>query len=263
MHILEIKNLKVKVEDKIILNDFNLTIKSGETHVIMGPNGTGKSTLSKVIMGDPNYSIIEGNVIFDGESILDKTVDERARLGLFLTMQSPIAIEGVSNADFLKTAVHEKEKTNFKLFHFIKELESVSEKLEFNKDFIHRNINEGFSGGERKKNEVLQMYMLKPNIVMLDEIDSGLDVDSLKIVGENITKYKEESKCGLLVITHYQRLLDYIRPEFVHIMTNGKIVKSGDRKLVKYIEENGYGEIKNEKKAITSTCIVKDILKNE
>lgn len=263
MHILEIKNLKVKVEDKIILDGFNLVIKSGETHIIMGPNGTGKSTLSKVIMGDPNYSVINGDIIFDGESILDKTVDERAKLGLFLTMQSPIAIEGVSNADFLRTAVHEKEKTNFKLFQFIKELESVSEQLEFNKDFIHRDINEGFSGGERKKNEVLQMYMLKPNIVMLDEIDSGLDVDSLKIVGENITKYKEESNCGLLVITHYQRLLDYIKPEFVHIMTNGKIVKSGDKKLVKYIEENGYGEMKEEKKTITSTCIVKDILKNE
>lgn len=263
MHILEIKNLKVKVEDKIILNGFNLVVKSGETHVIMGPNGTGKSTLSKVIMGDSNYSVIDGDIIFDGESILDKSVDERAKLGLFLTMQSPIAIEGVSNADFLRTAVHEKEKNNFKLFQFIKELESVSERLEFNKDFIHRDINEGFSGGERKKNEVLQMYMLKPNIVMLDEIDSGLDVDSLKIVGENITKYKKDSNCGLLVITHYQRLLDYIKPEFVHIMTDGKIVKSGDKSLVKYIEENGYVEMKKEKKAITSTCIMKDILKNE
>lgn len=263
MHTLKIENLKVQVEDKVILDGFNLEINSGETHVIMGPNGTGKSTLSKVIMGDPNYKVVDGDILYDGVSILDKTVDERARLGIFLTMQAPIAIEGVSNADFLRAAVHEKDKNNFKLLQFIKDLENTSEQLEFNKDFIHRGINEGFSGGERKKNEILQMYMLKPNIVMLDEIDSGLDVDSLKIVGENITKYKDDSSCGLLVITHYQRLLDYIKPEFVHIMKDGKIVKSGDSKLVKYIEDNGYGEVKEEKKQITSTCIVKDILKNE
>lgn len=266
MHTLEIKDLKVSVEDKIILNEFNLKISSNETHVIMGPNGTGKSTLLKVIMGEDNYKVISGDILYDDESILNKTVDERARLGLFLSFQSPIAVEGVSNADFLKSAVQEKDKKQFKLLQFIKDLESNAEKLEFNKDFIHRGINEGFSGGERKKNEILQMYMLKPNFVMLDEIDSGLDVDSLKIVGENITKYKKDSECGLIVITHYQRLLDYIEPEYVHIMLDGKIVKSGDKSLVDYVEENGYGEVKtksNKKNSITSTCIMRDILKNE
>ena len=262
MHTLEIKDLTVKVDNKIILDGFCLKIKSGETHVIMGPNGTGKSTLSKVIMGDDNYEVISGDILYDGESILNLTTDERARLGLFLTMQAPISIEGVTNADFLRAAVQGKEKNNFKLMQFIKDLETTSEKLSFNKDFIHRNVNEGFSGGERKKNEVLQMYMLKPDMVMLDEIDSGLDVDSLKNVGKNITEYKKQSKCGLLVITHYQRLLDYIKPQFVHIMMNGKIVKSGDKSLVQYIEENGYGEVE-EKKEIIGTCIVKDILNNE
>ena len=248
MHTLEIKDLTVQVENKIILDGFNLKINSGETHVIMGPNGTGKSTLSKVIMGDDNYKVLNGDILYDGESILKLTTDERARLGIFLTMQAPISIEGVTNADFLRAAVQGKEKNDFKLLQFIKELENTSEKLSFNHDFIHRNVNEGFSGGERKKNEILQMYMLKPNIVMLDEIDSGLDVDSLKIVGKNIT--------------HYQRLLDYIKPQYVHIMMNGKIVKSGDKSLVQYIEENGYGEIE-EKKEIIGTCIVKDILDNE
>lgn len=266
MHTLEIKNLKVSVEGKIVLNEFNLKIKSNETHVIMGPNGTGKSTLLKVIMGDDNYDVLSGDILYDGESILNKTIDERSRLGLFLSFQSPATVQGVSNADFLKSAVQAKEKKEFKLFQFIKDLENNADKLEFNKDFIHRGINEGFSGGERKKNEILQMYMIKPEFAMLDEIDSGLDVDSLKIVGENITKYKKESKCGLIVITHYQRLLDYIKPEIVHIMLDGKIVKSGDKSLVDYIEKNGYGDVKtnsNKKNSITSTCIMKDILKNE
>ena len=266
MHILEIKDLTVSVEDKIILNELNLKVKSGETHIIMGPNGTGKSTLLKVIMGDINYKIISGDILYDNESILNKTVDERARLGLFLSFQSPLAVEGVTNADFLKSAVHEKEKKDFKLLQFIKDLESNYEKLNFDKDFIHRGVNVGFSGGERKKNEILQMYMLKPDMILLDEIDSGLDVDSLKIVGQNVTKYKKESKCGLIVVTHYQRLLDYIKPEFVHIMLDGKIVKSGDKSLVQYVEENGYGEVKakNDKKnKIIGTCIMKDIINNE
>ena len=263
MHILEIKDLKVSVEDKIILDGFNLIIKSNETHVIMGPNGTGKSTLSKTIMGDDNYKVLDGDILLDGESILNKSVDERARLGLFLTMQAPIEIEGVTNADFLRTACSSKEGANFKLFPFIKELNQRSDELSFDKEFIHRGVNQGFSGGERKKNEILQMHMLKPNFVMLDEIDSGLDVDSLKIVGKNITSYKKESKCGLLIITHYQRLLDYIKPEFVHIMANGKIVKSGDKSLVNYIEENGYEEVKNNKVTSIGSCVVKDIINNE
>ena len=262
MHSLKIINLNVEVEGKIILKDFNLEIKSGETHVIMGPNGTGKSTLSKVIMGEPSYKIISGDILFDDNSIINMSVDERARLGIFLGMQSPIEIEGVTNADFMRSAVFSKEGSNFKLLQFIKNLESNSDKLKLNKEYIHRGVNQGFSGGERKKNEILQMYMLNPSIVMLDEIDSGLDVDSLKIVGDNVTEYKKNSNCGILVITHYQRLLDYIKPDFVHIMMDGNIKKSGDATLVKYIEENGYEKINN-KKEISSTCIVKEILNNE
>lgn len=262
MHILKIDSLSVTVEGRIILDGFNLEIKSGETHAIMGPNGTGKSTLSRVIMGDNNYTITSGDIFYDGVSIKNMTTDERARLGLFLTMQSPLAIEGVSNADFLRTAVSSKEKDNFKLLPFIKELEKTSSKLKIDKEFIHRGLNQGFSGGERKKNEVLQMYMLKPDIVMLDEIDSGLDVDSLKVVGDNITSYKKESNCAILVITHYQRLLDYIKPDYVHIMMNGKIIKSGDSSLVNYVEEHGYEEI-NKKRELVGTCVVKDILNNE
>ena len=240
---LVIKNLHAKVEDKEILKGVNLTIKTGEIHAIMGPNGTGKSTLTKVIMGDPHYKVLEGKIYFNDIDITDLKVDERARLGIFLGMQLPLEIEGVTNADFLRTAISAKDKANFKLMPFIKELDKNVESLKMNKDMIHRGINVGFSGGERKKNEILQMYMLKPSCVLLDEIDSGLDVDSLKIVGENVTKYKEEYKPSILLITHYQRLLNYIKPDFVHIMKDGKIVKTGGPSLVKEIEEVGYENI--------------------
>lgn len=240
MHTLKIENLTVTVENQIILQDFNLTIHTGEIHAIMGPNGTGKSTLSKVIMGDNNYKIVSGDIFYDDVSILNMTTDERARLGIFLGMQMPLEIEGVTNADFLRTALHEKEGNNFKLMSFIKELNQTVDQLKMNPDMIHRSINQGFSGGERKKNEILQMYLLKPNLVLLDEIDSGLDVDSLKIVGENVTAYQKQSECGILLITHYQRLLDYIKPDFVHIMIHGKIVKSGTAELVSIIETQGY-----------------------
>ena len=240
MDTLKIENLKVCINDKQILNDFNLEIKSGEIHVIMGPNGVGKSTLSKVIMGDSNYQIMSGNIYYNDTLLNDLTTDERARLGIFLGMQSPIEIEGVSNADLLRTALTSKDKDNFKLFSFIKELEKNIDELNMNKDMIHRGVNEGFSGGERKKNEILQMYMLKPNMVILDEIDSGLDVDSLKIVGDSVYKYHSVSNCGILLITHYQRLLDYIKPTHVHIMMDGHIVKTGDYTLVSDIEKYGY-----------------------
>jgi len=243
MHILKIENLTVEIDNKIILNDFNLEIKSGEIHAIMGPNGTGKSTLSKVIMGDENYKIISGVIKYDDIILNDLTTDERARLGIFLGMQLPLEIEGVTNADFLRTAVHIKEKENFKLFDFIKKLENNVDKLKMDKDMIHRSINMGFSGGERKKNEILQMYMLNPSFVILDEIDSGLDVDSLKTVGENVMDYYNEYKPLMMVITHYQRLLDYIKPDYVHILKDGKIVKSGDYKLVEEIEKYGYNNI--------------------
>ena len=191
---IKIENLKVEIEGKVILNDLNLVINKGEVHTIMGPNGTGKSTLTKVIMGDPHYKVLEGKIYFNDIDITNLKVDERAKLGIFLGMQLPLEIEGVTNADFLRTAISAKDKANFKLMPFIKELDKNVESLKMNKDMIHRGINVGFSGGERKKNEILQMYMLKPSCVLLDEIDSGLDVDSLKIVGENVTKYKEEYK---------------------------------------------------------------------
>ncbi len=240
MHSLKIKDLVVDIDNKRILDGLNLEIHTGEIHAIMGPNGTGKSTLSKVIMGDDTYTVVSGSIYYDDTEINEMTVDERARLGIFLGMQMPIEIEGVTNADFLRTALHTKQENEFKLMPFIKNINAACEQLKMDKDMIHRGINKGFSGGERKKNEILQMYMLKPNMVLLDEIDSGLDVDSLKIVGENVTKYYEENECGVLLVTHYQRLLDYIKPNFVHIMMNGRIVVSGDQSLVQKIEAEGY-----------------------
>lgn len=261
MDTLKILNLSVEVKNKKILDEFSLEIKSGEIHAIMGPNGTGKSTLTKVIMGDPTYKIISGEIYFNNKLLNKLSVDERARLGIFLGLQMPLEIEGVTNADFLRTALHIKEGNDFKLFPFIKKMDNYIEKLKMNKEMVHRGVNQGFSGGERKKNEILQMYLLEPKMVLLDEIDSGLDVDSLKIVGENVMDYFNQNNPGILVITHYQRLLNYVKPTHVHIMKEGKIIKSGGGELVKYIEEYGYEKI--EKKEISGSCIVKEIANNE
>lgn len=239
MHKLEIKNLYVEIEDKQILKGLNLTINSNEIHVIMGPNGIGKSTLSNVIMGNPAYKITKGEIIYDDKDITNLKTDERAKLGLFLSFQAPVELEGVTTADFLKTAVSSKEE-NFKMLAFAREVEATMKKLNMNKEFLTRPLNNGFSGGEKKKMEILSMYMLKPDMVILDEIDSGLDVDSLKNIGEMTMKYKEEKECGLLLITHYHRLLDYIVPDYVHVMKDGKIVKTSDKSLVSIIEEEGY-----------------------
>lgn len=244
MHTLKIENLTVEVENKVILKNFELEIHSGEIHAIMGPNGTGKSTLSKVIMGDSNYHILEGTITYDDTVINDLSVDKRAKLGIFLGMQMPLEIEGVTNADFLRSALNEKEGKDFHLMKFIRKLDTIVEALEMGKEMIHRDINQGFSGGERKKNEILQMYMLEPSCVILDEIDSGLDVDSLRIVGTNAMNYFESEKPAVLLITHYQRLLEYIKPTHVHIMVDGAIVKSGDATLVKEIETFGYDKFK-------------------
>lgn len=243
MNILKIDNLTVEVADKIILKDFNLEIKSGEIHAIMGPNGTGKSTLTKVIMGDPNYKIIKGKISYNGKVINKMPVNERAKLGIFLGMQMPMAIEGVTNADFLRSALRAKEGEKFKLLPFIREVEELTKKLHMDSDMIHRGVNDGFSGGERKKNEILQMNILKPDVVLLDEIDSGLDVDSLKLVGESVMEYYNNRKPAILLVTHYQRLLDYIKPDFIHIMKDGRIVLSGDKTLALKIEEEGYDKL--------------------
>lgn len=243
MNILKIENLTVEVVGKTILKDFNLEIKSGEIHAIMGPNGTGKSTLTKVIMGDPNYKIVKGKITYNGKIINKMPVNERAKLGIFLGMQMPLAIEGVTNADFLRSALRTKEGDKFKLLSFIKEVDSLTKKLHMNSEMIHRGINDGFSGGERKKNEILQMRILKPDVVLLDEIDSGLDVDSLKLVGENVMEYYNEKKPAILLVTHYQRLLDYIEPDFIHIMKDGHIVLSGDKNLALKIEDEGYDKL--------------------
>ena len=242
---IEINNLcaKIKDTDKEILKGVSLNIKPGEVHAIMGPNGTGKSTLSKVILGNYMYEVTDGDILFSGESIIKLPVYERARKGIFLCMQDPTVIEGVSNSEFLKTASREITGKNIDYFKFLDEVNKSIEDLEFDKDMLYRHLNKGFSGGEKKKNEVLQIKMLKPKFIILDEIDSGLDVDSLRIVCENINKYREEHKdTSVLIITHYPRILEYINPDFVHIMNNGKIVKTGNMDLAFDTEKHGYHE---------------------
>ena len=238
---LDIINLSVMVDNKLVLKDFNLSLDNGKIYVLMGPNGTGKSTLSRAIMGDSNYKVMSGDILFNGNSILDKSVDERSRMGIFLAMQYPMEIEGVSNQDFLRTAMSSKEGKQVGLYDFIMKCEKASEELKMDKNLIHRPLNVGFSGGEKKKNEVLQMKLLKPSLIILDELDSGLDVDSLKIVSSNIKDYISENKdTTLLIITHHQKVLEYIKPDYVKVLYNGKIVDSGDYKLSLEIEEKGY-----------------------
>ena len=238
---LEIKNLNTSVKEKKILNDFNLVINTGEIHAIMGPNGTGKSTLSKVIMGDENYIVDSGDILVDGKSILNLPTDERSKLGIFLCYQNPISIEGISNSEFIRTAINSQTDKPVGLYEFIKSMEKNIDSLKMQPDMMHRNLNQGFSGGERKKNEVLQIKMLKPKFIIFDELDSGLDVDSLKIVCDNIKEYLQEyPNTSVLLITHYTRILDYLKPQYVHMMKNGEIVESGDYSFAKKIEKYGF-----------------------
>lgn len=241
-----IKNLKVKIQDKEILKDFNLDIKNGSIHVLMGPNGVGKSTLSKVIMGDFNYKVISGDILCDGKSILSLTTDERAKLGIFLSFQNPIEVEGISNSEFLRSALNAKMGRPVSLYDFIVDMEQSFKDLKLDKDMMHRSINSNFSGGERKKNEILQMKMLKPKFLILDELDSGLDVDSLKVVCNNVNDYlKNNPDTSVLLITHYARILEFIKPQYVHVFVDGKIVESGDISLAEKVDKTGYNLYSN------------------
>lgn len=268
-----IKDLHVNVVDKEtskeILKGVNLEVKTGEIHAIMGPNGNGKSTLANTLMGHYKYKVTQGEILLDGENIVDMPVDERSRKGLFLAMQYPNEISGVTNSDFIKQAMQARlpEGEHIKLFKFIKELDKSVKDLKMNQDLPHRYLNEGFSGGEKKRNEILQMKMLKPNFAILDEIDSGLDVDALKIVGENIDTMRSKD-FGAIIITHYERLLDYVHCDYVHILMDGKIVKTGGRELIEKIDNEGYDWLKAELgivdqipekvRTVLGTCAVKN-----
>ena len=246
---LTIKNLHAKVEDKDILKGINLEVKAGEVHAIMGPNGSGKSTLSAVIAGNENYEVTEGEVILDGEDLAELAPEERAHKGIFLSFQYPVEIPGVSVTNFMKTAINETRKANGKeempANEMLKLIREKSELLEIDRKFLSRSLNEGFSGGEKKRNEIFQMAMLEPKVAILDETDSGLDIDALRIVANGVNKLKSD-KNAVIVITHYQRLLDYIVPDFVHVLYNGKIVKTGGAALALELEEKGYDWIKSE-----------------
>lgn len=247
MSVLEIKDLHVAIDDKEILKGVNLEMKTGEIHAIMGPNGTGKSTLSAAIMGNPNYEVTKGEILFDGKNILDLEVDERARLGLFLAMQYPSEIPGISNAEFMRAAINapREEDEKISVMQFLKKLDKKMELLNMPEEMAERYLNEGFSGGEKKRNEILQLLMIEPTFAILDEIDSGLDIDALKVVAKGINEMRGE-EFGALIITHYQRLLNYIVPDVVHIMMDGRVVLTGDAELAKRLEAEGYAGISAE-----------------
>ena len=241
---LEIKDLHVSVDNKEILKGVNLVLNTGEIHAIMGPNGTGKSTLSAAIMGHPNYEVTSGEILLDGENVLEMEIDERARKGLFLAMQYPSEVAGITNAEFIRSAINARRSEDDKLsiIPFLKQLDKKMALLNMSEDMAERYLNEGFSGGEKKRNEILQMLMLEPTFGILDEIDSGLDVDALKIVAKGVNSMRGED-FGALMITHYQRLLNYIEPDIVHIMMDGRIVKTGDKTLAEQVEHEGYAKI--------------------
>jgi Fe-S cluster assembly ATP-binding protein len=244
MATLEIKDLHASVNTdegaKEILKGVNLTIKSGETHAIMGPNGSGKSTLSYAIAGHPKYQVTSGEVLLDGENVLEMSVDERARAGLFLAMQYPVEVPGVSMSNFLRTAATAVRGEAPKLRQWVKEVKEEMGKLEISQEFAERSVNEGFSGGEKKRHEILQLALLKPKFAILDETDSGLDVDALRVVSEGVNQYKASSEVGVMLITHYTRILRHITPDFVHVFAGGQIVESGGKELADELEEHGY-----------------------
>ena len=247
MSVLEVKDLHVTVEGKEILKGVNLKMSTGEIHAIMGPNGTGKSTLSSTIMGDPAYKITKGDILLNGKSIIDLPVDERARMGLFLAMQYPQEIPGVTNAEFVKSAINARRpKDNpIPLMDFIKRLDETLETLDMSEEMADRYLNEGFSGGEKKRNEIMQMMMIRNELAILDEIDSGLDIDALKVVSRGVNQMRGDN-FGSLIITHYQRLLNYIVPDYVHVMMDGQLVKTGGPDLAIRLEKEGYAKLRDE-----------------
>ena len=240
MSALEIRDLHVSVEDKEILKGVNLTVNSGEIHALMGPNGNGKSTLLLTIMGHPKYKVTSGSITLDGKDVLSMSVDQRSKAGLFIAMQYPQEVPGVTNSDFLKAAVNAHREKPVKLFEFIRTLDKTLDNLQMKSDIAHRFLNEGFSGGEKKRNEIVQMKLLKPQFAMLDELDSGLDVDALKIVADNINRLYEEQNMGMIIVSHYERFYDLIKPTHAHVLINGRIVIDGDHELAKKIDTEGY-----------------------
>ena len=246
MATLEIKDLHVSVDGKEILKGIDLEIHDHEVHALMGPNGNGKSTLLQAIMGHPRYTVTQGSITLDGQDVLSMSVDERSKAGLFLGMQYPQEIPGVTNSDFLKAAMNARLEKPIKLFQFIKQMEGAIKELEMKPDLAHRFLNDRFSGGEKKRNEIVQMKLLKPSIAMLDEIDSGLDVDALKVVANSITKQKEETGLGLIVVSHYERFYTLLQPTHAHVLVDGRILVSGDASLAAKIDTEGYEWISKE-----------------
>ena len=246
---LDIKNLVVKVSDKNILNDFSLQVNPGEVHAIMGPNGTGKSTLSYVLAGHPDYEIVSGSVNFSGKDLLEMDVSERAQAGLFLGMQYPVEIPGLNNLYFMRAAYNAIRKANgekeLDAFDFMQLVRSKLQLIKMDEAFLKRGVNEGFSGGEKKRNEILQMLLFEPQLIVLDEMDSGLDIDALQILSEGVNSLRDAQR-SFIMVTHYQRLLNYIKPDFVHVMKDGKIIKSGDQTLAEELEKHGYADLATE-----------------
>ena len=248
---LEIKNLHVKVGTTNILNGLSLTIKKGEVHAIMGPNGSGKSTLARIIAGDDSYDVTDGEIHYKNKNLMELSPEERSREGIFLGFQYPVEIPGLNNSQFLKAALNAKRKylgiEEIDAFEFLKMARETIKRLEIDPSFLNRGVNEGFSGGERKRNEILQMTMLEPNIAILDETDSGLDIDALKVVAKGVNEFRNQDNAVILV-THYQRLLEYIKPDKVHVLSEGRIIRSGDASLAKELEKTGYIAEKESKK---------------
>jgi Fe-S cluster assembly ATP-binding protein len=246
MKTLDIQDLHVSVEDKEILHGVSLQVKEKEIHALMGPNGNGKSTLLAAIMGNPKYKVTSGSITYDGKDILAMPVDERSKAGLFLAMQYPQEIPGVTNSDFLRAAMNVRRESPVPLFQFIKAMEKTIKDLDMREDLAHRFLNEGFSGGEKKRNEVVQMEMLKPSLAMLDELDSGLDVDAMHIVGDAVNNLHQETGMSLIIVSHYERFFELIRPQYTHVLVDGRIVLEGDGDLARKVDHDGYDWIYKE-----------------